>query len=426
MYSLFTRSSSYKEDAYGFEGSKELKEMFNSAANILVVGAGGLGCEILKNLALSEVKSIYVIDLDTIELTNLNRQFLFRKEDIGDLKAKVASEYIKSRYEDIDIKWTNLKVQELSKSFFKQFSCIIGGLDNMEARLYINRLVHELVEFDVNGKIKEESIIPYIDGGTEGFRGQSRVIIPYKTSCLSCTKDLTAKRNVYALCTIAERPRLPEHCVEYISIVEWKKHYERAIDTDSIEDIKWVCDKAIERANKFEIKGVDLSLTLGVLKNIIPAIASTNALIAAETVLEAIKVLTGVSKILDNNFMYMGHEGVFSSHDKYERNENCYICRHPLIVKARKNDNIDYIIKSIITINPDLESPLINRGFHTIYDSKNQQHTEEGRLYWSLIDIKNKGYLDKVNFTEAENISFEIIDSFLDEPMFLKIVVINE
>lgn len=298
-----------------------------------MVGAGGLGCEILKNLALSGIRNIYLIDLDTIELSNLNRQFLFREKDIGRYKAEVAAEFIKNKYPQIDIKFSKRKVQEFTDDFFRQFQVIIGGLDNMEARNWLNEKVHDLVEFDENNNAKPETIIPYIDGGTEGFRGQSRVIIPYSTSCSGCTAQLSTDRKVYALCTIAETPRIPEHCIEYIYIVQWKKSHDKPVDKDSVEDVTWIYEEALKRAQAFNIEGVTYALTLGVIKNVIPAIASTNAIIAASTCMEAIKLISGCSKVLDNYFMYMGHEGVYSSTTVYEKNEQCKVCSVRVIIK---------------------------------------------------------------------------------------------
>jgi ubiquitin-activating enzyme E1 C len=137
---------------------------------------------------------------------------------------------------------------------------------------------------------------------------------------------IVVNRDVYQTCTIAETPRLPEHAIAYIYLLKWKDNFSRPIDTDSIDDVTWIFEQAKKRADAFGIEGVTYSLTLGVIKGVIPAIASTNAIIAAATVLEAIKYLSGCSKMLDNNFLYLGHEGLNSITDRYERNDECMIC----------------------------------------------------------------------------------------------------
>jgi ubiquitin-activating enzyme E1 C len=89
----------------------------------------------------------------------------------------------------------------------------------------------------VDGEDMERTLKPLIDGGTEGlstwslawpthllgFRGQARVIIPTQTSCYECSLDMLAKRTVYPVCTIATTPRLPEHCIEWASVLEWPR-----------------------------------------------------------------------------------------------------------------------------------------------------------------------------------------------------------
>lgn len=187
-----SRESNYEN--LNYSGDKDMVNAICENAHILVVGAGGLGCEIMKNLALSNIKKISIVDLDQIELSNLNRQFLFRQKDIGRYKSEVVAEFINKKYPDIKVNHYTKKVEDFSTSFMKQFNVIIGGLDNDVARSYLSKLVHELVEFDNQGNIIPESVIPYIDGGTEGFRGQSKVIIPYEGACLECQRDMIAPR----------------------------------------------------------------------------------------------------------------------------------------------------------------------------------------------------------------------------------------
>jgi ubiquitin-activating enzyme E1 C len=354
---LLTRESKYPGE--NFSPGEELKKNYPSL-QILVVGAGGLGCEILKNLAVCGIKHIFVVDMDTIELSNLNRQFLFRQKDIGRFKAEVASEFIKRKYPDIEIKSSCKEIQCFSDEFFRRFHIIIGGLDSIEARSYLNKKVHDLVEFDEDGNPDPDTVIPFIDGGTEGFNGQVHSIIPYKTSCFECIAGIrNAKRNTYPLCTIESNPRVPEHCIAYAFTVEWKKHHDRSVDNDSIEDVEWIYKTALERANKFKIEGVTYNLTLGVIKNVIPAISSTNALIAASTVMEALKIWSGISKRLNNYFMYIGHEGLNTTTYAAEKEEDCKVCsKHVGILKVEESDTWKNVLTRIIGathINSDQE-----------------------------------------------------------------------
>ncbi|KAF9879742.1 nedd8-activating enzyme e1 catalytic subunit [Colletotrichum karsti] len=291
---------------------------------LLVIGAGGLGCEILKNLAMSKFRDIHVIDMDTIDISNLNRQFLFRQSDVGKYKAECAAEFVMRRVKGVKITAHNCRIQDFDSDFYKQFQLVICGLDSIEARRWINAKLVAMMDDD------PDSMIPIIDGGTEGFKGQARVIIPTLTSCIECQLDMHAPRAAVPLCTIASIPRQPEHCIEWAHVIAWdqEKPFPQ-LDKDDPTHVSWLYQKALTRAQEFNITGVTYALTQGVIKNIIPAIASTNAIIAAACCNEVFKLASSTAPAFgleDNYMMYSGNDSIYTYTFKHERKEECPVC----------------------------------------------------------------------------------------------------
>jgi len=326
-----------------FDASQATVDFVKHEAAVLVVGAGGLGCEVLKNLALSGVQKIDVVDMDTIDVTNLNRQFLFRHADVGKMKAEVAAEFVRKRVPSCKVTAHCCKIQDKPAEFYQGFSIVIGGLDNIEARRWLNAQLHELMSTDDEGNVDPSTVVPFIDGGSEAFKGQARVIVPGLTSCFECSLDSFPPQTSFPLCTVAETPRKPEHCVAWALFAiqktlanteadelraAWDKAFgaDANLDKDDPDHMLFLFAKASERAQRFHIDGVTLQLTSGVVKRIIPAIASTNAIIAAACVNEAWKYLSYGSRLMETYMMYNGTMGVYSYTFAYQRKENCPIC----------------------------------------------------------------------------------------------------
>lgn len=226
------------------------------------------------------------------------------------------------RVPDVKITSYTQPIQEFDEEFYRQFQIVIAGLDNIEARRWINSMLHSLVEFDSKETPLIETQRPLIDGGTEGFKGQARVIVPFKTGCFECSLGSLPKQTGFPMCTIRETPRLPEHCIQYAYVISWEEHFgKKAVDKDSYEDMQWIYLKALERGESYGIQGVTYHLTMGVVKNIIPAIASTNALISAACVTECLKFLSSCNFNMNNYMMYMGQTGIYTNTFEYARED---------------------------------------------------------------------------------------------------------
>lgn len=206
-------------------------------SRVLLVGAGGIGCEVLKNLVccgfgsgrsqpgapngnldgsqngthvpsalLGRTPGITVVDLDTIDLSNLNRQFLFRKHHIKKPKAFVAKETA-SQFNpsvNIDAHHASIFDSRYTVDFFEGFDVVFNALDNLAARRHVNRMCLA-------------AGVPLIESGTTGYNGQVQAIKKGVTECYDCFPKEVQKS--FPICTIRSTPSQPIHCIV------WAKSY---------------------------------------------------------------------------------------------------------------------------------------------------------------------------------------------------------
>ena len=168
-----------------------------SGASILVVGAGALGNELVKNLVLMGVGLILVVDMDDVENSNLARCVFFRAEDEGLPKAQVLARRAGEMNPDTEIIPLVGDVRmTIGLGVFAEVDLVLGGLDNREARLFVNQACWK-------------TGTPWIDGAIEGLMGVVRVFIPPDSACYECTlgerdHELIAARRTCAMLTREE------------------------------------------------------------------------------------------------------------------------------------------------------------------------------------------------------------------------------
>ena len=153
-------------------------------AKVLVIGAGALGNEVIKNLALMGVGNIFIIDFDKIEAANLSRSVLFRESDNNRSKAEVAAARAKAVNPEVHIQYLNADVTTgLGLGIIRRMDAIIGCLDNREARLAVNRFCYWMNK-------------PWVDGAIQELLGLMRVFVPGEGACYECTLTEQALRDL--------------------------------------------------------------------------------------------------------------------------------------------------------------------------------------------------------------------------------------
>lgn len=186
---------------FGYDIQQRINEL-----QYFIVGAGAIGCEMLKNWSMmgvgcSSTGHIHVTDMDRIEKSNLSRQFLFRNTDINEFKSTTAANAIKVMNPNMNITAYQEKVAAETEdifgdNFYDKLSGVCTALDNVEARLYVDQrcLFYRL---------------PMLESGTLGTKGNTQVVVPHITEHYGATRDPPEKS--IPVCTLKNFPNQIQH-----------------------------------------------------------------------------------------------------------------------------------------------------------------------------------------------------------------------
>uniref|UniRef100_A0AAQ5ZG46 E1 ubiquitin-activating enzyme n=1 Tax=Amphiprion ocellaris TaxID=80972 RepID=A0AAQ5ZG46_AMPOC len=184
-----------------------------------LVGAGAIGCELLKNFAMIGLASgegeVIVTDMDTIEKSNLNRQFLFRPSDVTKMKSDTAAAAVKQMNPSIRITGHQNRVgpdteRIYDDDFFESLDGVANALDNVDARMYMDR---RCVYYRK----------PLLESGTLGTKGNVQVVIPFLTESYSSSQDPPEKS--IPICTLKNFPNAIEHTLQVSRYTYYKIHH---------------------------------------------------------------------------------------------------------------------------------------------------------------------------------------------------------
>jgi ubiquitin-activating enzyme E1 len=190
---------------YGRELQEKLKKV-----NLFMVGAGALGCELIKAFALmgigcSAEGKVHCTDNDNIEVSNLNRQFLFRQQNVGHSKSETACAIAKGMNNELNVKDYMTRVgpdteATFNDAFWESLHFVVNAVDNIHARLYVDA---RCVWYEK----------PLLESGTLGTKANSQMIVPHKTQCYGDSQD--PPEEAIPMCTLRNFPNQIEHCIEW-------------------------------------------------------------------------------------------------------------------------------------------------------------------------------------------------------------------
>ncbi|KKM82673.1 hypothetical protein LCGC14_1317160 [marine sediment metagenome] len=334
-------------------------------SRVLLLGIGGLGCETAKNLAMLGVGHLDLVDLDTIEFSNLNRQILFAGAKMGEPKAIAAARKLKDINSNIIIKAYHTSLERLDPSVYRAADVIVGGLDSMNARLNLNT---QSVRFRKT----------LVDGGVSGYNGHVYTIFPYENACYECYPIAEVETDDMAACTVVGVPRKRIHCV-FKGNLAFIEKFDKDPNPKDINDINFIQKYAnnLVKEHNFlpEYSKGDI---VKIIDRHDPGIITINSVISALQSHETVKILhwnkshIGLGKPIKSYVVFNGMTMKFY-HIEKPRNPQCPQCGKKVrrvTIKLRSNSpcmNIFNLLKKNgFELDPDLEPVITLLDFNDI------------------------------------------------------------
>nr|MDO8099298.1 ThiF family adenylyltransferase [Candidatus Njordarchaeota archaeon] len=245
-----------------------------ASAKVLVAGIGALGSVVATNLAALGVGEIVLVDFDTIEISNLNRQFLFREQDVGKPKVDVASRRLSEFNSAVKIPIYNSDIRVVPREVYASCNVIVDSLDTFEDRRWLNSICVDTKK-------------PLVHGGMYGWFGNVQIVIPFETPCLECQPLIPAER-LQKSCTPPGERRKQENNTE-------------------------------EEKKKIKI----------------PSFSTVSTIIGGIQAQETLKlILSGEETQLLNNYVFYDGKTESFTHLQLQRNPECIVCGDKFLLRT--------------------------------------------------------------------------------------------
>ncbi|MFW9856027.1 MAG: ThiF family adenylyltransferase [Candidatus Thorarchaeota archaeon] len=247
---------------------------------VLIAGVGGTGSEVAKNLALLGIGRLILVDQDTVEYSNLNRQMLFSEKDVEKRKVVAAKQNIAENLNpNLEIDIHSQTLQSIPQRVFEEVDIIAGCIDNFLGRQFLNAQAIELYK-------------PYIDSATDGFFGQVQYVKHETSACLACDNPLPPEefQILTEPCTLVGVPRIREHC-GWKALYDFNTAYQRMPDENSTEELAWLIERANRYAVEYNFGQFEKMELLQMILFHVPSLVTVNAVISGIQSQEIVKAL---------------------------------------------------------------------------------------------------------------------------------------